>query len=182
MSDDDDALAALGYDPMWVRCGILSPDRLRAQHAELRAPGADPDTEHYRWATVRDHLAALTAIDDATLDALLALDRHEARIPSGFGSSIAHALLQRDDLSGPQLERVARAWRRPLRANIARRALELLLDVPEPSTPCTHSSLALEVPAGGVAVPCAACAPSPDAAELRQMLLAVSPDAWSPTR
>lgn len=99
-------LEALGYTEAWIEAGLLPRDLLAAQYERLES-GGTKKTGKYRGEALAAWLGAEGPVDDAQLDACLAVAGAD---PDAKMAQAAVAELIRSPRLGlPQLEKIARA-------------------------------------------------------------------------
>ncbi len=84
---------------------MLDLELLRAQSAELRAPGGDRSIEHYAVAALRVHLDRVAAPTDAQLETMLEVAQRHPR-PDVY-RDLLHRLAERHSLAEDQFVRIA---------------------------------------------------------------------------
>ncbi len=104
-TEEIQALDRLGYDPRWVAGGLLSPESLRKQAAELDTPDGDKNTEHYRAATLQSFLDSREELTDTEVDTILELGRLDPL--ESFRPNFAHSLVRFPGLTDQQFDNIS---------------------------------------------------------------------------
>ena len=100
----EDYLERLGYSRIWMDYQILTEEELEKQIKEFET-GADPHTEHYRYATFRNFLKLQSNLNDALLMRLFEIIKTDK--DQGTASAMTIDILKRKDLSEKQYESVS---------------------------------------------------------------------------
>lgn len=131
VDDGREAAVVLGYDPAWLRAGVLTPASAREQLDHFRGPDGDPNVEHYRATTLAGYLARNASFSDAQLQLLLEVARSE--LQGGLHGHVFHCLVKHRGLTAEQFEAVSAAWDAPGFERIALREELLRLLARQPT-------------------------------------------------